>query len=832
MLGTLEKFGNLHIARRAGGDPVELVRSPDEVTFLAFDQQIERLVELHVLKSGGSLDTSGKKSAFERARLASEIRGPTFLRILEVGEDDGWIYYTSNLNDGEFAEDYVARRGAVAAPTALSMVYQLLDDLLKAWAYQRLVARMRLDRVLVSTLEDTFLHLRIFDYGLSAKEQIRSQETGDRDLVLQVSRLLFLLLTGQKYTGQNPDAFLPLTSLPMSLRTTIRTSLTDPGNAPTSLEKVRDDVREAFGALVSSIQARNTRKQLVVIPELQPRSQLQDLLLENVPIETILGRGFRVDGDGSGRRYPFSIPAVSLKSQQEVTVHLLPPARIIAKALYEAVPLQMWRFNSERHPNILRSLSVWESPDWTFLTEERSPGFPLSRLMAERMSFNPSEILVLLKQVASGIEQAVDCGVPKVDLHPSNILLQVGKPGPTLQREHERLMQKRIDAWPPFLVKLRPHLTMRSLYEPLLVERPSSENAEEHLAERDFRHRSFVALAAYLMTGDRQMGDEPHFSEAVPASLAEYVGSCLKLARQSGKTPPPAEFLAKFEEHMNAPEGPDLATRLRGAEVPVEEMESVGAVSDFDDDWSAPAPVGEPDSYVYYGGKGGGGWIGLGVVAAAVVAAVGGVSWWLLADRSELEAQGDEPSGKVASAPPSGSQESGDAVPAISPPDESPAAEMATVSPPSVQPEKGSPPPESAQVVEGAISRPGARIAATTETPVRPPKASEPRDDADPSSAPASVPPSQPTPPSVGLPAPVAKAEPREMMDSKRGGKPTQSPVDSVPDPVIIRKAILPSPEEIEKLKETPASEVTDDQGRAPSSSGEDAKDKNLADRG
>ncbi|MCV5870182.1 hypothetical protein OFN61_33530, partial [Escherichia coli] len=72
-----------------------------------------------------------KKSAFDRARQASEIRGHAFMRILEVGEDQGMVYYTSNLNDGEFVEDYVRRRGAVAPATALALVYQLLDDLLQ-----------------------------------------------------------------------------------------------------------------------------------------------------------------------------------------------------------------------------------------------------------------------------------------------------------------------------------------------------------------------------------------------------------------------------------------------------------------------------------------------------------------------------------------------------------------------------------------------------------------------------------------------------------------------------------------------------------------------------
>ena len=778
MFDSIEKFGNLHIARRASGEPVELVRSPDEVTFLAFDQRIQRLVELHVLRGGGALSAEAKRSAFERAKQASEIRGPTFLRILEVGEDDGLVYYVSNLNDGEFGEDYVARRGALLPAASLSLVFQLLDDLLRAGRYERLIARMRLDRVLVSTLEDTFLHLKVFDYGLSAPEQKKSSEDGDRDLVIQVSRLLFLLMTGEPYVGQSPESFSVLTSLPMSLRITIRTALTDRGNAPTSIAKVRDDVREAFSALVSSIQARNTRKQLVVTPEVQPRSQLQDLLLENVPIETILGRGFRVDAEANARRYPFSFPATNLKTGQQISVHLLPPSRIVNKELYEAVPLQMWRFSPERHPNILRSLSVWESPDWTFLTEEREAGFTLSRLMAERVSLNPQEIVVLLKQVSAGLEQAVECGVPRVDLHPSNILLQVGKPGPTLAREHERLMQKRLDAWPPFLVKLRPHLTMRSLYEPLLVDRPQeSDNEEIHLIERDFRHRAFVALTAYLMTGDRQMGDDLQFSEMVPGPVAEYVKSCLSFARSRGKTPSPGEFLARFEEMMSAPEGPDLATRLRGESVAIEDMESVGAVSDFDDEWSEVQASSEPETYAYYG-SGGGGWMGIGAVAVAVVLGVGVLAWWLLSDRD----------GGLATAPARAEVEA--EVASVANPDadaagaepKEPVGELLDI-------ENSKSKAEKSPLVPPELAKPGSRVAAMDVAAKSKKQGGKGGSD-------------------------VAKVEP-EKSSEKNGdssskpkkGEPKPSVADSSDpaatalDPVMIRKAILPSPEEIEEFK-------------------------------
>ncbi|MFN0080257.1 MAG: hypothetical protein ACKVY0_27640 [Prosthecobacter sp.] len=585
MIEELQQFGSLSVAHRTGGAPVELVRSKDEVVFLAFDNRIRRLVELHVLRGGNTLDAAMKRSAFDRARQASEIRGHSFMRILEVGEDQGLVYYTSNLNDGEFVEDYIKRRGAVVPATALAMVYQLLDELLQLQGYQRLVSRMHLDRVLVTTLEDTFLQLRVFDYGLSQMDAGTEAQSSAR-LVVEASRLIFLLLTGQTYGGENPDRFPALTQLPMSLRITVRSALADPANAPTSIEKLRDDVREAFSALVSSIQARNLRKQLVVNASLLPQSQLQELLLENVPVENILGTRFRVEDAEHTRRYPFSIPAINAKAEQPVTVHLLPPSRIVEKSRYEAVPLQMWRFNPERHPNILRSLSLWESPDWTFLTEEREPGFALSRLMAERITLNPAEVAVLMRQVRAGLDQAVECGVQRVDLHPSNILLRVGKNGPLLARELERLMQKRLDAWPMFVVKLRPHMTMRSLYEPLLVDMDMTDNQEEHLQDRDFRHRSFVTLAAYLLTGERQSGGVPHFPESIPEAASAYVRECVELTRRAGKTPAPAEFIDKFESLLSAPTV-DLATRLRGnAVVAKEEMESVGSVSDFEDDWS------------------------------------------------------------------------------------------------------------------------------------------------------------------------------------------------------------------------------------------------------
>jgi 8-oxo-dGTP pyrophosphatase MutT (NUDIX family) len=428
--------------------------------------------------------------------------------------------------------------------------------------------------------------------------------------------------------------------------------------------------------------------------------------------------------------------------------------------MYEAVPLQIWRFNAGRHPNILRSLSLWESPDWTFLTEEREPGFTLSRLMAERVALNANELVVLMRQVRSSLEQAVECGVPRVDLHPSNIVLRVGKHGGTMAREAERLMQKRLDAWPPFTVKIRPHMTMRSLYEPLLVDFDAdAAETEEHLRDRDFRHRSFVVLAAYLLAGERQMGGKLQFGESVPEATAAFVREAWEQAQTDGKAISPMEFMDRFEVTLSAPVV-DLATRLRGESVPVEQMESVGAISDFDEDWqdasddekgpSAKKPSKSAE-FRPYGKSDGIPWVVW--AAAAVVILAFGAWFWL--DRG-----------------PSAAPE----ISASSPKTEGPSAPVKPVE----------------AIPSNSESQIASKNASSLETVPEKPTAAPP------------IPVKTPTPPVV-IAANKPAEKPPEPASKPVAPTPANKPAAVPPaekDPVTIRKAILPTPEELEKMKQ------------------------------
>jgi hypothetical protein len=579
------QFGQYLIAHREDGRMVEVQRSADEIVFLAFDRQIKRLIEIHVLKEGQGMTATEKRSAMERAQTAMQLRGPAFMRLLEVGSEGEMVYYTTSLNDGEFVEDYVARRGSLPPATVFCLMSQFLDELVTASSMHRLLGKVQLHNALLTTQEDVFLQLRLVDYGLSDGEGVDSG-TGLRFLVTECCRLMFLLLTGQVFEGQNPDRYPVLTALPTSLRASLRASLISPEEGSSSLEKLRDDVRDAYAAMVSSLQARSSRKHIVITDSNQPQSQLQGLLLESMPVAELLKGRFDVVHGEDVRHYPFSLPAVNTRSQVPVTVHLLPPARIVDRKHYEAVPLQMWRFDPAQHPNILRSLSVWENPNWTFLTEEREPGFTLSRLMAERVTLNPAEVAVILKQARAGLSQAAECGVTRVNLHPSGIVIRVGKGGAIQARETEKLMLKRVDAWPPFQLKLRTHLTMRSLYEAPLVDAPlKGETSSDR--DKDFAFQSMLGLALYLLTGERQVRGEPQFDETVSESLAAYLRKCISPAAKQPQVQSADDFISSFESFAQPveTEGRGIAAiKAASASASSEPMESAGAISDFDED--------------------------------------------------------------------------------------------------------------------------------------------------------------------------------------------------------------------------------------------------------
>jgi serine/threonine protein kinase len=589
-MAIIEKFGQFEVARSADGQMIELPRSSGEMVLIAFDVCLKRLVELHVIKAASKFNAQDKNALLELVKIARETANGSFMRILDIGEDDGVPYYSTSLNDGEFLEDYILRRGALPAATAFSLLLPLLDDLIALQKHPELAASLSLTRIQIGLLEDTFLHLKGLDFGFCTQVKNDDSSLPGGRLVRECCATLFLMLVGKASAGEDCDQYQALSGLPTILRMMMRSSLSMSDNAPSSIQRFRDYVREALGVITRELGQRAARRHLVTTDAMLPQSALRQILLQNLPLEQILKSQHLIGDVFRQQRYPFTIHASDVRTEAPVTVHLLPPKRIVASEHYDAVPLQMWRFSAEKHPNIIRSLSVWESPDLTFLTEARGTGFPLSLLIANRVYLNPPEVLILMRQVKRGIDQALECGVDRLDLHPSNIELRLG--GQTLARELDKLMQRRLDAWPKFLVMLRPHMTMRGLHEPLMVDIASDAEIDEALAAKDFRNRSFIALAAYLLSGKQQALRAQPLPDSVPADLAAFMQEMLLRGRTAGSAPSPAEFLSELEKRttvseveqengaVNLPARSSLSRPL----IDTGNLESAGAVSDFDED--------------------------------------------------------------------------------------------------------------------------------------------------------------------------------------------------------------------------------------------------------
>ncbi len=520
-------------------------------------------------------------------RSAAGVRGHSFMTILEVGMDDGLAYYVTNLNDGEFVQEYVQRRGAVPTVTSLALVHQLLQDLGKAEGQVQLHSTMSLHRVLVTSQEEEYLQLRLFDYGLSQPRADASAQNNSR-LVHEACRLLFLLMTGQAYSGGNPDDFGVIAELPASLRFTIKSVLTSrTADLLISIKALRDEVREAICSYVTLVQARNPKMLLVADPSTLPISHLQTLLLGEIPLKTLFGSSFEIQNPELAGCHPFTISAVNVSAEQAVTLHLLPPERIVHQSDFMALPPQVWRQDPAKQINLLHMMGLWKGPDWAFLSEVHEPGMSLSALMAKRGALNPGEVITLLRQIHAGLEQALETGVPRVDLDPANIQLCVGYDGPVLPRDLDRLHQKRLEAWPKFMVKLRLHKTMRSLCKPRLINlspweySPNEDTAGT--AAREERHRTFICLAAYLLTGEGQMREIAEFPTSMPEMAAGYLHECLQRALSGSTVPYPPDFTEKLSHLLTA-----ASAEMDSVEDPLasQEMESAGFVSDFEEDWT------------------------------------------------------------------------------------------------------------------------------------------------------------------------------------------------------------------------------------------------------
>jgi serine/threonine protein kinase len=119
-------------------------------------------------------------------------------------------------------------------------------------------------------------------------------------------------------------------------------------------------------------------------------------------------------------------------------------------AALSQIEREVEKLRTLEHPNILRVLGFERTPEAGFLLLEWTDGFSLLDLLRCRQEIDADEALLLLRQIAAGIDDATTQGLRHVDFSLNQILIHF----PIAEKEPERRLTTPVDRWPQFLVKV------------------------------------------------------------------------------------------------------------------------------------------------------------------------------------------------------------------------------------------------------------------------------------------------------------------------------------------------------------------------------------------
>ncbi len=552
----LEKFGRYEISRDSNGKPIELYQARGETVCLAYDTGKRNLVELHLLQKPTKFTAFEHHCFFERFRLVRALRGNAgFSSLLKGDSLNGSLFYTANINNGEPITEYVRRMGPIPVETALGLAVDLSERLTRlSNNYQRVLSSISLNNAMLTVGEGGNLTIQIVDFGLACEEPDPS--LGDSSLVREFAWTLLTMMTGQERPADGETgAKIKLSGLPLALRRLIKDLLTGAVSGPLKLSALDEALQEAFKSVQRSFLARTQRRHLVVSSKFYPRTTLERHLIPDPALPTELTERFRDDERAFGPKDPFRRHLVESDTGDRVGMQILPPFRIISSQHYTPIPPQLDEADMAQFPHLMDVFEGWESNTAIYLAEENWPGFPLPYLLRIKGRLKPVEALVLLRQVVHGLNQATECGIDVRQLRPRDF--QVCFQQRTTQADLRQLLERRIEMWPTFVVKLRTHAAMRALIQP----ESEIESAIVDLKQGhpELLHQRFIALAIELLTG--RTGELPR--ESLSDGLFSLFESCGRKIRENDPVQTPAELVAAFAAGIeDAPEEPAFSSYL------------------------------------------------------------------------------------------------------------------------------------------------------------------------------------------------------------------------------------------------------------------------------
>jgi serine/threonine protein kinase len=115
------RIGHYTLARKLGEGGMGVV-------YAAHDERLQRTVALKTISPSLAESDVSRKRFWREARAAASVNHPNICQSHDVGEDDGTLFITMELLEGESLADRL-RRGALAVTDALPIALEMLAAL-------------------------------------------------------------------------------------------------------------------------------------------------------------------------------------------------------------------------------------------------------------------------------------------------------------------------------------------------------------------------------------------------------------------------------------------------------------------------------------------------------------------------------------------------------------------------------------------------------------------------------------------------------------------------------------------------------------------------------
>jgi serine/threonine-protein kinase len=136
--------------------------------YVAFQRNLGRHVALKAVAAGRPGEERLRARFFEEARIACQLCHPNTIRLHDFGSlEDGGLYYTMELVDGETLRDLMEREAPLAPARAVAILVQVCDALTEAHDKGLIHRDVKPENVMIAPMAGCEEFVKVVDFGLA-----------------------------------------------------------------------------------------------------------------------------------------------------------------------------------------------------------------------------------------------------------------------------------------------------------------------------------------------------------------------------------------------------------------------------------------------------------------------------------------------------------------------------------------------------------------------------------------------------------------------------------------------------------------------------------------